>query len=241
MRVKYGYGSTADSEQHPVPSLVGVQLRGWERFLHSHNTAGWTLHGAFARHFPITDPSHSFTLDFLKVDLGDPPHSPDYCKRHGLTYQAPVSITLHLTSWMFTESGDLRVREVLEKKLQLGDMPMMTNEGLFIVNGGYRTCLSQLRKCPGFYCIKSDKKGANSKAIIARVIPERGTWATLTAETQTTKAKGLAVRFDTRRARSLMRQNSNTSQSSAQPGSDRSRREPPGSHPPPPPPPGHHW
>lgn len=175
-----------------LPGFVRVQRDGWDNFLSGDDPNLWSIAGAFKRHFPVTDPGERFTLDFVSCSVGKPDHAEDFCLRHGLTYDAPVSVKLRLVHWADTDP--LSVREVIDKDVQLGRIPLMTARGQFVLNGSYWTILSQIQKSPGLYVRRPRK---NSDPLEAKLVTEHGYWSSLVVDKGRAKV-GLGIKLDKR-------------------------------------------
>ncbi len=145
----------------PLPNLVEIQTKSYEEF----KSKG--LDEVFKEVFPIVNYSGTLSIDYVKVEFGEPKHSFLECKARDLTYSVPLNVTLRLTR---KETG-----EIQESKVYMGELPLMTSSGTFIVNGAERVIVSQLVRSPGAYMSKiMDKSG---KYIYeGDLIPGRGTW-----------------------------------------------------------------
>lgn len=145
----------------PLPNLVEIQTKSYEEF----KSKG--LDEVFKEVFPIVNYSGTLSIDYVKVEFGEPKHSFLECKARDLTYSVPLNVTLRLSR---KETG-----EIQESKVYMGELPLMTSSGTFIVNGAERVIVSQLVRSPGAYMSKTmDKSG---KYIYeGDLIPGRGTW-----------------------------------------------------------------
>ncbi|MGI6173615.1 MAG: DNA-directed RNA polymerase subunit beta [Christensenellales bacterium] len=170
-------------ESLPVPDLIEVQKNSYQRFLNEDLRE--VLHDVS----PITDYSQSLILEFVDYSLNDPPkYDEDKCKERDATYARPLKVTVRLTN---TETHEIKESEVF-----MGDFPIMTDHGTFIINGAERVVVSQLVRSPGVYYAKTiDKTGAN--LFSCTIIPNRGAWI----EYETDSNGVLYVRID--RARKL--------------------------------------
>ncbi len=162
-----------------LPRLVELQIGSFNHFLQkgvlAKDREDFGLQGAFREIFPIDESEKNRTgglvLDFLEYELGDPPYSPDESRDKDLTYQAPMFAKLQL---IHRDTGLIK-----EDKVFLGDLPLMTDEGSFIVNGADRVIVSQIHRSPGVYFTKSYR---GSKPLYAGSIipmPKRGPWIEL--------------------------------------------------------------
>ncbi|RTR26684.1 DNA-directed RNA polymerase subunit beta [Deinococcus radiophilus] len=167
------------AEVIPLPDLTEVQVDSFNAFLQSGKTPGertnFGLESAFREVFPIDETekgrSTGLVLDYLEYRLGDPAYSPEECREKDLTYQAPMYAKLQL---IHKDSGVIK-----EDQVFLGDLPLMTEDGSFIINGADRVVISQIHRSPGVYFTSSYKglKKLYSAAIIP--MPKRGPWIEL--------------------------------------------------------------
>src|SRR6195952_4877377 len=169
----------------PVPDLTEIQTRSYERFLQAdlaaEERADSGLQGVFNEIFPIKSYDGTFTLEYIKFDLGKPRYEPDECRQLRLTYGRPLHV------WLRLNKGET----ALEESVYLGDMPIMIGGGEFIINGAERVVVSQLHRSPGVDFVV-DIEAGDKKLHACRVIPERGSWI----ELQVTKKDTLGVRID---------------------------------------------
>ncbi|MGS0745425.1 DNA-directed RNA polymerase subunit beta [Syntrophomonas erecta subsp. sporosyntropha] len=144
-----------------LPNLIQVQLSSYQWFLEE------GLRDALHEVFPINDFTGNLELDFLSYSLGDPKYSVYECKERDVSYQAPLKLKVRLTD---KESGEIK-----ESEVYMGDLPLMTDKGTFIINGAERVVVSQLVKSPGVYF--SERFDAAGKTLYgATLIPNRGAW-----------------------------------------------------------------
>ncbi|WP_027482665.1 DNA-directed RNA polymerase subunit beta [Deinococcus pimensis] len=167
------------AEVIPLPDLTEVQVNSFNQFLQTdkapdgRENAG--LQSAFKEVFPIDESdrnrSAGLVLDFLEYRLGEPPYSPEECREKDLTYQAPIYAKLQL---IHKDSGLIK-----EDQVFLGDLPLMTEDGSFVINGADRVVISQIHRSPGVYFTSSYKgiKKVYTAAIIP--MPKRGPWIEL--------------------------------------------------------------
>ena len=164
-----------------MPNLIEVQRESYEQFLRSDKSIGYvsglekTLRGVF----PIRDFAGTAELDFVHYELEDPKYDVEECRQRGITYAAPMKVTLRLI--VFEVDPDTEARSVLDIKEQdvyMGDMPLMTENGTFFVNGTERVIVSQMHRSPGvLFDHDRGKTHASGKFLFAaRVIPYRGSW-----------------------------------------------------------------
>ncbi|MFM6854384.1 MAG: DNA-directed RNA polymerase subunit beta, partial [Sphingopyxis sp.] len=164
-----------------MPNLIEVQRESYEQFLRSDPAIGYVsgLEKTLRSVFPIRDFAGTAELDFVHYVLEDPKYDTEECRQRGLTYAAPMKVTLRLI--VFEVDSETETRSVLDIKEQdvyMGDMPLMTDNGTFIVNGTERVIVSQMHRSPGvLFDHDRGKTHASGKFLFAaRVIPYRGSW-----------------------------------------------------------------
>nr|MCU0729220.1 DNA-directed RNA polymerase subunit beta [Sphingopyxis sp.] len=164
-----------------MPNLIEVQRESYEQFLRSDPSVGYVsgLEKTLRSVFPIRDFAGTAELDFVHYELEDPKYDTEECRQRGLTYAAPMKVTLRLI--VFEVDSETETRSVLDIKEQdvyMGDMPLMTDNGTFIVNGTERVIVSQMHRSPGvLFDHDRGKTHASGKFLFAaRVIPYRGSW-----------------------------------------------------------------
>ena len=160
-----------------------VQLDSFERFLQrdvppdQREEKG--LESVFRSVFPVSDFSGSSTLEYVHYRLGDPKYSVEECRVRGVTFACPVRAALRLIVWeKDTESDVKHIRDIKEQDIYLGELPLMTPTGSFIINGTERVIVSQMHKSPGvvFTHDKGNSHSSGKLLFSARVIPQRGSW-----------------------------------------------------------------
>jgi DNA-directed RNA polymerase subunit beta len=168
-------------EVSEMPNLIEVQRESYEHFLRSRPQDGYVsgLEKTLRSVFPIRDFAGTAELDFVHYELEEPKYDVDECRQRGMTYAAPMRVTLRLI--VFEVDPDTETRSVLDIKEQdvyMGDMPLMTKNGTFIVNGTERVIVSQMHRSPGvLFDHDRGKTHASGKYLFAaRVIPYRGSW-----------------------------------------------------------------
>ena len=178
-RVRKTFGKIREVVQ--MPNLIEVQRESYEHFLRSRPADNYVsgLEKTLRSVFPIRDFAGTAELDFVDYELEDPKYDTDECRQRGMTYAAPMRVTLRLI--VFEVDADTEARSVLDIKEQdvyMGDMPLMTNNGTFIINGTERVIVSQMHRSPGvFFDHDRGKTHASGKFLFAaRVIPYRGSW-----------------------------------------------------------------
>src|SRR3954470_6698790 len=168
-------------EVSEMPNLIEVQRESYEHFLRSRPQDGYVsgLEKTLRSVFPIRDFAGTAELDFVHYELEEPKYDVDECRQRGMTFAAPMRVTLRLI--VFEVDPDTETRSVLDIKEQdvyMGDMPLMTKNGTFIVNGTERVIVSQMHRSPGvLFDHDRGKTHASGKFLFAaRVIPYRGSW-----------------------------------------------------------------
>ncbi|MDD3518827.1 MAG: DNA-directed RNA polymerase subunit beta [Chromatiales bacterium] len=156
-----------------VPYLLTIQLDSYREFLQS------GLHGAFRTVFPIVSYSGHIELEYVSYRLGDPVFDVKECQLRGMTYAAPLRVLLRLVIYdKEAPAGTRVVKDVKEQEVYMGELPLMTENGTFVINGTERVIVSQLHRSPGvFFDHDKGKTHSSGKLLFnARVIPYRGSW-----------------------------------------------------------------
>ncbi|MBU1689804.1 MAG: DNA-directed RNA polymerase subunit beta [Gammaproteobacteria bacterium] len=164
-----------------VPFLLATQLNSYAAFLQAEvkpevrKSEG--LQAAFSSIFPIESHSKNARLDFVSYKLGEPPFDVVECQQRGLTFAAPLRVKVRLTI-MDREASKPTVKEVKEQEVYMGEIPLMTRSGSFVINGTERVIVSQLHRSPGVFFEHDRGKTHSSGKLLfsARVIPYRGSW-----------------------------------------------------------------
>ena len=166
-----------------LPSLIDIQKNSYEQFLQTSKKPDARedvgLQGVFKSVFPIHDLDKTSSLEFVKYHLEKPKYDVDECRERGMTFAAPLKITVRLVVWDVNEETNTRtIRDVKEQEIYLGELPLMTDTGSFIINGTERVVVSQLHRSPGvFFSHDGGKTHSSGKLLYsARVIPNRGSW-----------------------------------------------------------------
>ncbi len=165
----------------PVPYLLATQLESYAAFLQEHvapdarKSEG--LQAAFQSIFPIESHSKNARLEFVSFVLGEPPFDVKECQQRGLTFAAPLRAKVRLTI-MDKEASKPTVKEVKEQEVYMGEIPLMTTTGSFVINGTERVIVSQLHRSPGVFFEHDRGKTHSSGKLLfsARIIPYRGSW-----------------------------------------------------------------
>ncbi|MFQ5529452.1 MAG: DNA-directed RNA polymerase subunit beta, partial [Gemmatimonadota bacterium] len=172
-------------ESKSMPHFLEVQLEAFDRLLKpstKEERRDVGLERVFNEIFPITDVNENFSLEFVDYTLGEPKYSVDECMERDMTYAAPLKATLRLVVFeRIGEDGEKRPADILEKEVYLGDLPLLTRQGTFVVNGAERVIVSQLHRSPGV--VFEEKTHPNGTRLYsARIIPFRGSWVEFTLD-----------------------------------------------------------
>jgi DNA-directed RNA polymerase subunit beta len=166
-----------------MPNLIEVQKASYDQFLLVDEPAGGRpdegLQAVFKSVFPISDFANTATLDFVRYEFEPPKYDVDECRQRGMTFAAPLKVTLRLIVFDVDEdTGAKSVKDIKEQDVYMGDMPLMTDNGTFIVNGTERVIVSQMHRSPGvFFDHDKGKTHSSGKLLFAaRIIPYRGSW-----------------------------------------------------------------
>jgi len=166
-----------------MPNLIEVQKYSYDQFLQVVNPAGGReeqgLQAVFKSVFPISDFSESSTLEFVNYEFETPKYDVEECQQRGMTYAAPLKVTLRLIVFEVDEDTQAKsVKDIKEQDVYMGDMPLMTENGTFVINGTERVIVSQMHRSPGvFFDHDKGKTHSSGKLLFAaRVIPYRGSW-----------------------------------------------------------------
>src|SRR5512146_917950 len=167
-----------------MPHLLDIQTRAFEALLQldaaAQNREDIGLERVFKDLFPITDVHENFSLEFVRYNLGEPKYSVEECIERDMTYSAPLKATLQL---VINEevNGVKRPRNIIEKEVYLGELPLLTPLGTFVINGAERVIVSQLHRSPGVVFEESTHPNGQ-RLISARIIPFRGSWVEFTVD-----------------------------------------------------------
>ena len=166
-----------------MPNLIEVQKSSYDLFLKSGDSAqpldGEGIMGVFQSVFPIKDFNETAILEFVKYELEKPKYDVEECQQRDMTYSAPLKVTLRLIVFDVDEdTGAKSVKDIKEQDVFMGDMPLMTPNGTFVVNGTKRVIVSQMHRSPGvFFDHDKGKTHSSGKLLFAcRIIPYRGSW-----------------------------------------------------------------
>ncbi|MDR2681913.1 MAG: DNA-directed RNA polymerase subunit beta [Holosporaceae bacterium] len=166
-----------------LPNLIELQKKSYESFLHSEKIenirADIGLLEAFNDTFPIGDSSGKAQIDFCGYHFDDPKYTVDECRNHGLTFAASLRAVFRLVVWCNDEdTGERVIKDIKEQDVYICDLPLMTNDGTFIVNGTERVIVSQMQRSPGvFFDHDNGKTHTSGKYLFAaHIIPYKGAW-----------------------------------------------------------------
>ncbi|MBM7049619.1 MULTISPECIES: DNA-directed RNA polymerase subunit beta [Rhizobium] len=180
-RVRKFFGKIPEVAE--MPNLIEVQKASYDQFLMVEEPKGGRpdegLQAVFRSVFPITDFSGASMLEFVSYEFEPPKFDVDECRQRDLTYAAPLKVTLRLIVFDIDEdTGAKSIKDIKEQSVYMGDMPLMTNNGTFIVNGTERVIVSQMHRSPGVFFDHDKGKSHSSGKLLfaARVIPYRGSW-----------------------------------------------------------------
>ncbi|MEL7462851.1 MAG: DNA-directed RNA polymerase subunit beta [Pseudomonadota bacterium] len=180
-RIRKFFGKIREVAQ--MPNLIEVQKSSYDLFLQSGEgptpTDGDGIQGVFQSVFPIKDFNETAVLEFVKYELEPPKYDVEECQQRDMTFACPLKVTLRLIVFEVDEdTGAKSVKDIKEQDVFMGDLPLMTENGTFIVNGTERVIVSQMHRSPGvFFDHDKGKTHSSGKLLFAsRIIPYRGSW-----------------------------------------------------------------
>src|SRR5438874_4460512 len=166
-----------------IPNLIEIQKRSYEEFLQKdvapEARKDQGLQAVFKSVFPIKDFNETASLEFVSYTLSEPKYDVEECHQRGMTFAAPLKVTVQLVIWdVDPDSGVRSIKNVKEQEVYFGEIPLMTRHGTFMINGTERVIVSQLHRSPGvFFDHDKGKTHASGKLLYsARIIPYRGSW-----------------------------------------------------------------
>ncbi len=173
---RYSFGKIAEVVE--MPNLLSIQIDSYESFLQldlpPNKRKNRGLHLVFESIFPVADVHGIHSLEYVDYSIGNPRYSQDECRERGMTFAAPLRATLRLVS-RDKETPDKPIKDVVEQSVFLGELPLMTDQGTFIVNGAERVVVSQLHRSPGVFF--DETMHPNGKRLLsARILPYKGPW-----------------------------------------------------------------
>ncbi|OBQ46523.1 DNA-directed RNA polymerase subunit beta [Halodesulfovibrio spirochaetisodalis] len=166
----------------PIPHLLNLQVDSYKKFLQEGRTDRLPeegLEGVFRSVFPIEDFNRTASLEYVRYDISEPKYDQAECIAKGLTYEAPIRITVRLVVYDVDEETENRtIRDIKEQDIYFGTLPLMTEKGTFIVNGTERVIVNQLQRSPGIIFEHDAGKTHSSRKVLysCRIIPMRGSW-----------------------------------------------------------------
>ena len=180
-RIRKSFGRIAEVAE--MPNLIEVQKSSYDKFLQADiavaDRGDTGMNGVFQSVFPIKDFAGTAELHYVKFNLEDPKYDVEECQQRGMTYAAPLKVTLRLIVFEVDEDTQAKsVLDIKEQEVYMGDMPLMTNNGTFVINGTERVIVSQMHRSPGvFFDHDKGKTHSSGKFLFAaRIIPYRGSW-----------------------------------------------------------------
>ena len=190
------------AEVAEMPNLIEVQKQSYDQFLMVDEPEGGRgdegLQAVFSSVFPISDFGEPSQLEFVSYEFEQPKYDVEECQQRGMTFAAPLKVKLRLIMFdVNEETGARSVNDIKEQDVYMGDMPFMTSNGTFVINGTERVIVSQMHRSPGvFFDHDRGKTHSSGKLLFAaRIIPYRGSWLDFEFD-----AKDLVyVRIDRRR------------------------------------------
>lgn len=180
-RIRRSFGKIESAIE--MPNLIAIQKRSYDAFLQlTTDPEGRELRGleaALKSVFPISDLAETATLEYIKYDFDEPKYDVEECTQRGITFAAPLRATLRLIIWdIDEETGSREIRGIKEQEVYMGDIPLMTDNGTFLINGTERVIVSQMHRSPGVFFDHDRGKSHSSGKFLysARIIPYRGSW-----------------------------------------------------------------
>ncbi len=180
-RVRKFFGNIGEVTE--MPNLIEVQMASYDQFLMIEEPEGGRrdegLQAVFKSVFPISDFSGTARLEFVSYEFEPPKYDVEECRQRDMTYAAPLKVTLRLIVFDIDEdTGAKSIKDIKEQEVYMGDMPLMTGNGTFIINGTERVIVSQMHRSPGVFFDHDKGKSHSSGKLLfaARVIPYRGSW-----------------------------------------------------------------
>src|SRR5216110_220314 len=168
-----------------IPNLIDIQKQSYEKFLQKDvpldKREDVGLQGVFKSVFPIKDFSETSSLEFVSYTLDKPKYDVDECRQRGMTFAAPIKVVVRLVVWDTNEeTGSQSIRDVKEQEVFFGEIPLMTENGTFIINGTERVVVSQLHRSPGVFFERVPAQGY----FLGKIIPYRGSWVEFEYDTK---------------------------------------------------------
>ncbi|MCC6954063.1 MAG: DNA-directed RNA polymerase subunit beta [Deltaproteobacteria bacterium] len=184
-----------------IPNLIKIQWQSYQRYLQElvapEKREDIGLQAVFKSVFPIRDYNGTASLEFVSYGFGEPKYDTRECAERGMTWAAPLKVTVQLVLWDVGSDNTKQIRDIKEQEVYFGEIPLMTQHGTFIVNGTERVIVSQLHRSPGVFFDHDRGKSHSSGKLLysARIIPYRGSWLDFEFDVKDV----LHVRIDRRR------------------------------------------
>ena len=180
-RIRKNFGTMLSATS--LPNLIEVQKNSYEQFLQMYvpvkDRKNTGLHAVFKSVFPIKDFSDTSTLEYVRYEFDRPKYDVDECRQRGINFAAPLRVTLRLIVWVVdADTGAREIKDIKEQDVYMGDIPLMTENGTFTINGTERVIVSQMHRSPGVFFDHDHGKTHSSGKFLysARIIPYRGSW-----------------------------------------------------------------
>ncbi|MCL2845478.1 MAG: DNA-directed RNA polymerase subunit beta [Chitinivibrionia bacterium] len=175
MNERHSYAKVRDAKE--LPDLLEIQTKSYKLFLQEevphHKRRPVGLHKVFLEAFPVEDNKGTYELIYEGYKLGVPKYSLKECKERGLNYAAPLKVDLSL---IIKEGKEKTFKEKISNNVFIGEIPLMTERGTFVINGAERVIVSQLHRSPGIVFNEGESTSTQKKYIGARIIPQKGSW-----------------------------------------------------------------
>ena len=166
-----------------ISNLIEIQKRSYDQFLQADvnpdKREPFGLQGVFKTVFPIKDFYETASLEFVNYRLTEPKYDVEECLLRGMTFAAPIKVTIRLVVWDVNPETEMRsIKAVKEQEVYFGEIPLMTDNGTFIINGTERVIVSQLHRSPGVFFDQDQVKPHSGGKVFyySRIIPNRGSW-----------------------------------------------------------------
>ncbi len=180
-RIRKNFGRIKDIAT--LPNLIEVQKNSYDQFMQMEiapdKRKDVGLHGVFKSVLPVSDFAGTATLEYVSYQFDRPKYDVDECRQRGINFAAPLRVTMRLIVWIVDEdTGAREIKDIKEQEVYMGDIPLMTENGTFIINGTERVIVSQMHRSPGVFFDHDHGKTHSSGKFLynARVIPYRGSW-----------------------------------------------------------------
>jgi DNA-directed RNA polymerase subunit beta len=180
-RIRKNFGTMLSATS--LPNLIEVQKNSYEQFLQMYvpvkDRKNTGLHAVLKSVFPIKDFADTSTLEYVRYEFDRPKYDVDECRQRGINFAAPLRVTLRLIVWLVdADTGAREIKDIKEQDVYMGDIPLMTENGTFTINGTERVIVSQMHRSPGVFFDHDHGKTHSSGKFLysARIIPYRGSW-----------------------------------------------------------------